>query len=358
MAIDDPDEQGGDGEDPGEADEASSTSDGDAVGEEPDPGDVADKLKEAVRSGASLNDAMTDTTADDDAYAVGQSVGEKGGLSTDDSDDAPTRSGAPDGTEEAGEVWGEDQSSRAATDNEREPGEADGVNESPLVEGSSLELDRENVDQSAAQDRQITDVRGPPGGTEEAVPEPVEFTPATVRDHLGAGATIAKTVHAATAATASGPPMVAKDEYTWAHFKVEYYYDEDGNPPRDDEDEVIPFDPSSYLRFDPSLVRSFCAHAGKIGDELGTVVDERTLDVPEDLDEDAFFSTVEGHTTIVNRYDLERAVDIPKKGYFREVERYWVNKPFAFVVIYHSEKENEKKYYLIEPYATPVEEDL
>ena len=88
------------------------------------------------------------------------------------------------------------------------------------------------------------------------------------------------------------------------------------------------------------------------------VEDERTLDVPDELDEDAFFSRVEGHTTLVNRYDLEKEVALPKKQHFREVDRYWVNKPYSFVVIFHSAKENETKYYLVEPYCTPIEEDL
>jgi len=94
------------------------------------------------------------------------------------------------------------------------------------------------------------------------------------------------------------------------------------------------------------------------GEQLDEVIDERTVEVNEELDEDGFFSTVEGHTTVTNRYDLERAVPLAKKTHFVEKERYWVNKPYAFVTIFHSEKENETKYYVIEPYLTPIEEEL
>jgi flagellar protein FlaI len=91
---------------------------------------------------------------------------------------------------------------------------------------------------------------------------------------------------------------------------------------------------------------------------LESVVDERTVDVREGLDEDAFFSTVEGHTTVTNRYDLEKAVPMDKKRHFAERERYWVNKPYAFVIIFQSTRDNETKYYAVEPHMTPIEEDL
>jgi flagellar protein FlaI len=91
---------------------------------------------------------------------------------------------------------------------------------------------------------------------------------------------------------------------------------------------------------------------------LKSIVDERTVDVREDINEDAFFSTVEGHTTLTNRYDLEKAIPPGKKRQFTEEERYWVNKPYAFVVIFHSRRDNETKYYVIEPYMTTIEEDL
>ena len=90
-------------------------------------------------------------------------------------------------------------------------------------------------------------------------------------------------------------------------------------------------------------LKSLIPEASDRADRLEALVAERTVDVNEELDEDGFFSTVEGHTTVTNRYDLEKAVPYAKKHHFREVERYWVNKPYAFVTIFHSEKENETK---------------
>ena len=155
---------------------------------------------------------------------------------------------------------------------------------------------------------------------------------------------------------------VVKGDYYWEHFKYEYYY-EDTNVtaperPRDEDGEIERFDDEEWLGFPEDDLEDLLAEGAAKADELLQVEDERTLDVPEELDEDEFFSTVEGHTTLVNRYDLEKQVPLPKKQHFREVDRYWVNKPVSFVVIFHSEKENETKYYLMEPYCTPIETDL
>ena len=91
---------------------------------------------------------------------------------------------------------------------------------------------------------------------------------------------------------------------------------------------------------------------------LARAVDTRTVDTDPAVDEDSFFSTADGRTTVANRYDLEKAVPVAKRAHFREVTRYWVNKPYAFVVIFHSVKENEEKYYLVEPHVSEIEADL
>jgi len=147
---------------------------------------------------------------------------------------------------------------------------------------------------------------------------------------------------------------VTVGEYGWEDFKREYYYDEEGEPPEDEE----PFDPESYLGFDPSEIGIRLGSGDGGAETLLEFEDERTVRVDPDLDEDEFFSNDDGTTTVVTRYDLERAVPLEKKHHFREVDRYWVNKPYAFVIIFHSEKENEKKYYLIEPHLTPLETEL
>jgi flagellar protein FlaI len=148
-------------------------------------------------------------------------------------------------------------------------------------------------------------------------------------------------------------PPAAVGEYDWEDFKAEYYYDENGNPPEGEE-----FDPEEYLGYDPEELDSVIGNAGLGATQLTDAANERTVRVNPELDEDEFFSDENGLTTVVNRYDLEKSVPQEKKNHFREVERYWVNKPYAFVIIFHSEKENEKKYYLIEPHLTPIESDL
>jgi flagellar protein FlaI len=144
----------------------------------------------------------------------------------------------------------------------------------------------------------------------------------------------------------------AVGEYTWDDYKREFFYDEDGNPPEDET-----FEKSDHTPFD-GAVEDRLGEGGTAAELLDDIRDHRTVRVAEALDEDAFFSDMHGRTTVVTRYDLEKSVPQEKKSHFREVDRYWVNEPYAFVIIFHSEKENEKKYYLIEPYLTPIEEDL
>jgi flagellar protein FlaI len=105
-------------------------------------------------------------------------------------------------------------------------------------------------------------------------------------------------------------------------------------------------------------VRTRVVSATETASALAGVVEARTVRTDETIDEDRFFETADGRTTVTNRYDLEKAVPVERKRHFREVTRYWVNKPYSFVVIFHSEKENEEKYYLVEPHLTPIEEDL
>ncbi|SIR13207.1 hypothetical protein SAMN05421858_1540 [Haladaptatus litoreus] len=155
---------------------------------------------------------------------------------------------------------------------------------------------------------------------------------------------------------------VTVGEYLWEHFRYEYYYEPDREKPhekpRDEDGNTVEFDKAEWLGFEEDDLPGLLTEGAAKANELLEIEDERTLDVPEALDEDAFFSTVEGYTTVVNRYDLEKAVPLPKKSHFREIDRYWVNKPNSFVIIFHSEKENETKYYLIEPYRTRIEDDL
>jgi len=79
--------------------------------------------------------------------------------------------------------------------------------------------------------------------------------------------------------------------------------------------------------------------------------------VNPEIDEDAFFSTEEGHHPREPIRPGEGGADA-EKTHFREIERYWVNKPYAFVIVFRSTKENEVKYYAIQPHRTEIETDL
>ena len=158
---------------------------------------------------------------------------------------------------------------------------------------------------------------------------------------------------------------VLKGYYTWDDYREEFFLDEDGNPPTEEneEGEAVPLeftheDKTEALGFDPDRTEALLGAGGEAAADLADLVDERTVDVNPEVDEDAFFSTSEGYTTLTNRYDLEKAVPMPKKTHFREEERYWVNKPYAFVIVFRSRKENEAKYYAVQPYRTEIETDL
>ena len=154
---------------------------------------------------------------------------------------------------------------------------------------------------------------------------------------------------------------VLKGYYTWDDYAEEYFLDEEGDPPTDEEGEPLEFthtDKMDALGFDPDRTDALLGAGGAAAADLAELVDERTVDVNPEVDEDAFFSTDEGHTTLANRYDLEKAVPMQKKTHFREIERYWVNKPYAFITVFRSRKENEVKYYAIQPHRTEIETDL
>ena len=187
----------------------------------------------------------------------------------------------------------------------------------------------------------------------------LDFHPVDAEGAVTAAAAVAVRHHTAFEAFCdpSTTPVV-KDEWLWEHYKREYYYNPDGSRPRDADGEIKRFDPADALGFDPDAIEDVLAHGAQRAEELDAVVDERTVDVDPEFDEDAFFADARGVTTVVNRYDLEKAVPIPKKTHFREVERYWVDKPHAFVIVFHSTKENEEQYYVVQPHRTPIETDL
>ncbi|MFB6155687.1 MAG: ATPase, T2SS/T4P/T4SS family [Haloferacaceae archaeon] len=184
------------------------------------------------------------------------------------------------------------------------------------------------------------------------------FHPAETEERLGGGGTRAEALseYFEDFCDPATTPVV-KGVWMWEHYKREYYYEEDGSRPRDPEGEIIRFDKEDALGFDPALKENALSRGAKRAEELQELVDRRTVNVTHE-NEDAFFSNPDGTTTIANRYDLEKAVPMQKKLHFEEVERYWVNEPYAFVIVFHSVKENETKYYVVEPYMNVIEEDL
>ncbi|PSP90980.1 secretion system protein [Halobacteriales archaeon QS_4_66_20] len=136
-----------------------------------------------------------------------------------------------------------------------------------------------------------------------------------------------------------------KDIYTWEQFRQE----EAGRGS---------LNKREHLGFAPDETESRLHEAESQASQLAELVDKRTVDVSEEVDEDEFFSTRNGNTTVVNRYHLEKAVPMEKKTHFVEQNRYWVNKPYSCIILFKSQKENEVKYYVIEPYLTEIEEDL
>jgi flagellar protein FlaI len=170
------------------------------------------------------------------------------------------------------------------------------------------------------------------------------FDPRGVADRLQAGARGAKTLDGLVEGQVDPEDAGArKGIYTWAQFSEEH-----GSASERE----------AHLGFDPAETEQRLSAAESRASELAALVDERTVDVNEDVDEDEFFSTREGNTTVVTRYDLEKAVPMVKKHHFVEQNRYWVNKPYACIVVFKSRKENEVKYYVVEPHLNEIEHEL
>lgn len=85
---------------------------------------------------------------------------------------------------------------------------------------------------------------------------------------------------------------------------------------------------------------------------------QQRLTVPGDVDEEAFYSHDDGSETLVTHADLEEAVPNEEKPHLKEIQRYWVNKPYAFVVIYRNVRDNELRYISVEPRLTKLERDV
>ena len=172
------------------------------------------------------------------------------------------------------------------------------------------------------------------------------FSPSETTQRVRVSSDIATTLDRAVGTLDVPQGEVTKDFYTWEDFSEDH-----GGVLGDS-------DPGEYLGFSPDETEQKLAAAGGVAQDLSNLVEERTVDVNEEIDGDEFFTNRDGSTSVVNRYDLEKAVPMEKKTHFVEENRYWVNKPYACVFIFKSMKENEYKYYVIEPYLTDIEEEL
>jgi len=184
------------------------------------------------------------------------------------------------------------------------------------------------------------------------------FPPWEIEARIGAAGLVAQDITDYSDLIGYDETPVIKDIYGWEDYKREYFYDEDGDPPTDAEGEPETFDAEESLGFPAETIGATMADCERAGEELQELIDERTVDVDDEVDEDAFFSDPQGQTTVANRYDLEKTVPLAKKRHFEERDRYWVNKPYSFVVIFHSTKENEIKYYVVQPHLTEIESEL
>jgi len=390
------DDDGDDADDPGDEDDPGDVDD---LGDVDDPGDVDDAngTSDADVSTHAAGDTDEDTEAMDGPDLFGEPAVDDGSTDDGDRDDAPDESNETDESNGTDDDLGlTDGGVDATTD--RAAGDEDGAGRSDTT-GPDDETDdgSERVDDGSERvddgSERVEDwmgiaVDGDDGVSGSVVVAGADVTVVPARpptdeewdrvsvdrgDHLGfdpaeLGARFA-------AIDAVGDELwdrcharynlyeipVLKGYYTWSDFEEQCFLDEEGNPPTDEEDEPIPFTHEhkvDALGFDPDGIENVLDAGAATADRLADLIDERTVDVNPELDEDAFFSTAEGGTTLANRYDLEKAVPMAKKTHFREVERYWVNEPYAFVIVFRSTKENEVKYYVVQPYMTSIESDL
>jgi len=277
---------------------------------------------------------------------------------TESDDDEPSETGDP--TETADEPAADPTESDGAEPDEPEarPGIAvDGAGISGVVVAASADV--ESVPRRVPTDEEWDRVGVDPS-------EFLGFDPSETGYRVGAAAAVGDALWDSCSARYDLYEVpVLKGYYTWDDYRDEYFLDEEGNPPtvenEEEEEEPLEFthdDKVEALGFDPDRTEELLGAGGSAAADLAELVDERTVDVNPEVDEDAFFSTDEGDTTLANRYDLEKAVPMPKKRHFREIERYWVNKPYAFVIVFRSRKENEVKYYAVQPHRTEIETDL
>ncbi|WP_144920335.1 ATPase, T2SS/T4P/T4SS family [Halorubrum salsamenti] len=318
----------------------------------PDPAEPAEKTTE----GDDGDEADSDE-ADSDEEAGDEDTGDETD-SDGDGEGGDEEVGDGDGSDEVAEADDPTEAVDKAGETSERPGIAvDGAGVSGVVVAAGADV--ESVPRRAPTGEEWDRIDIDPSGF-------LGFDPSETGYRVGAAAAVGDVLWDLCSARYNLYEVpVLKGYYTWDDYRDEYFLDEEGNPPTEEneegEEEPLEFthdDKVEALGFDPDRTEELLGAGGGAAADLADLVDERTVDVNPEIDEDAFFSSDEGDTTLANRYDLEKAVPMPKKRHFREIERYWVNKPYAFVIVFRSTKENEVKYYAVQPYRTEIETDL
>ena len=85
---------------------------------------------------------------------------------------------------------------------------------------------------------------------------------------------------------------------------------------------------------------------------------EEQINDADDIDNDVFFRTPDGNKTIVRRQDLEHSVDEDEIPHIDEITRYWVSYPYSYISICHSNRDNEMRYFVVEPTLNETEARL
>ncbi len=316
-----------------------------------------------VPDGTTLAAVTPDTTrngAAEEAEASGSASDGEGDEATGDGEDD-----GDDGDNEAGDHDGDNEADGPTPETDgRDEAVSDGPDERSVLDPRSEGVDGAVV--VAGSDVETVPRRSPTadewGRVDVDPSELLGFDPSETTYRVGAAGAVGDVLWDLCSARYDLYKVpVLKGYYTWDDYASEFFLDEEGNPPTDEEGEPLSFtheDKAEALGFDPDRTEPLLGAGGAAAADLAELVDERTVNVNPDVDEDAFFSTEDGHTTLANRYDLEKAVPLPKKTHFSEIERYWVNKPYAFIMVFRSTKENEVKYYAVQPHRTEIESDL
>ena len=148
---------------------------------------------------------------------------------------------------------------------------------------------------------------------------------------------------------------VSSETYSWEHFKIEYYYNDYDYESLTGTEPDSEFDKKEHLGSTEDEFFGILNISEKFGEALNNSIEDNKVDVLDDIDEEQFFSNDFGAPTLVDRYDLEKSVPDDKKKHFEEIDRYWVSEPYAFISLFRSSKENEVKYYVIEPHLNELE---